>query len=128
MSDKTIVEKLMIKDARKVLFVNEPKNYDKLLGPLPKGAVVMKDPNERADIIQVFVNSRKELEEQLPRLKKHLNQNGALWVTYHKGTSKIKTDINRDSIYKYALTIGLQGVAMISVDEDWAALRLKVVG
>lgn len=28
----------------------------------------------------------------------------------------------------YAQTIGLQGVAMISIDDDWSALRLKAVG
>jgi hypothetical protein len=52
---------------------------------------------------------------------------GLLWVTYHKGTSKQKSDINRDSIAAYALTIGLQAVAMIPVDDDLSALRLKVV-
>ena len=70
---------------------------------------------------------RKDLEEQLPRLKPLLAPKGLLWVTYHKGTSKQKSDINRDSIAAYALTIGLQAVAMIAVDEDWSALRLKVV-
>ena len=59
------------------------------------------------------------------RLKKTLAPGGALWVTYHKGTSKIKTDINRDSINAYAGTLGMQAVAIISVDDDWAALRLK---
>ncbi|MCS4538947.1 MAG: hypothetical protein HYY67_08835 [Thaumarchaeota archaeon] len=49
-----------------------------------------------------------------------------LWVTYRKGSSKIKSDINRDSIYEYALSVGLQGVAMIAVDENWSALRMKV--
>ena len=49
-----------------------------------------------------------------------------LWVTYRKGSSKIKSDINRDSIYEYALSVGLQGVAMIVVDENWSALRMKV--
>ncbi|HEY4673895.1 MAG TPA: hypothetical protein VIH03_06995 [Nitrososphaerales archaeon] len=57
---------------------------------------------------------------------KYLNQNGVLWVTYRKGSSKIKSDINRDSIYEYALSVGLQGVAMIVVDENWSALRMKV--
>jgi hypothetical protein len=75
----------------------------------------------------VFVNSRKDLEGQLPRLKPLLAPKGLLWVTYHKGTSKQKSDINRDSIAAYAGTIGLQAVAMIAVDEDWSALRLKVV-
>jgi len=48
-------------------------------------------------------------------------------VAYHKGTSQIKTDINRDSINAYASTLGFQGVAMISINEDWSALRLKPV-
>jgi hypothetical protein len=60
-------------------------------------------------------------------LKKFLKPEGLLWVTYHKGTSKIKTDINRDSIAEYALSLGLKPVAMISVDEDWSALRLKIL-
>jgi hypothetical protein len=48
-----------------------------------------------------------------------------IWVTYPKGTSKIKSDINRDSIWKYAQTIGLEAVAIFSVDGDWSALRPK---
>lgn len=31
------------------------------------------------------------------------------------------------TIVEYARTLGLEGVAMISVDNDWSALRLKVV-
>jgi hypothetical protein len=46
-------------------------------------------------------------------------------VTYHKGTSHVRSDINRDSIWRYAQTLGLAAVAIIAVDEDWAALRLK---
>ncbi len=36
-------------------------------------------------------------------------------------------NINRDSIAEYALSLGLEGVAIISVDDDWSALRLKLV-
>ncbi|MBI2127073.1 MAG: hypothetical protein HYU02_07165 [Thaumarchaeota archaeon] len=127
MSEKPVAQKLMIKEGRKVLFVNAPKNYVAKLGELPRNVTVLKEPNEPADIIQVFVANNKEMEEQLPKLKKVLNPGGMLWVTYHKGTSKVKTDINRDSIYKYALSIGLQGVATIAIDEDCAALRLKLI-
>ncbi len=48
-----------------------------------------------------------------------------LWVTYPKGTSKVKADINRDIIREYARTIGLEAVALVSVDDTWSALRLK---
>jgi hypothetical protein len=49
-----------------------------------------------------------------------------IWVTYPKGTSAIETDINRDSIRTYAEILGLETIAIISVDSDWSALRLKV--
>ena len=62
----------------------------------------------------------------LPVPRFHVKVSCTKVITYHKGTSKTKTDINRDSINTYAQTIGLVGVAMISIDDDWSALRLKV--
>lgn len=38
-----------------------------------------------------------------------------------------QAEINRDSIAEYAASIGLEGVAIVAVDEDWSALRLKIV-
>ncbi len=128
MSDKTIAQKLQLKPGRSLLLVNAPKGYTSRLGDLPAGVTVLKAHAGPVDVIQVFAADREELEAQLPALKALLAPNGALWVTYHKGASKIKTDINRDSINAYARSIGLEGIAMISVDEDWSALRLKVVG
>ena len=56
-----------------------------------------------------------------------MTDDGKFWVSYHKGPSKIKTDINRDILREYALSIGLKAVAMISIDKNWAAMRLKVL-
>jgi len=126
MSDKTIAQKLMIKEGRSVFLRNAPHGYKSTLGTLPKNVAVVKTLTQPVDLIQLFVANRRELEEQLPRLKAALKPDGILWITYHKGTSGIKTDINRDSINTYAQTIGLVGVAMISIDDDWSALRLKV--
>ncbi len=125
MSEKTVAQKLFIKEGMKVIFVNTPQGYQARLR-LPKKVTVLKQPTEPADFIQVFVADRKELEEQLPRLKKMLSPKGMLWVCYHKGTSKTKTDIHRDTINAYAHTIGLEGVSLISVDDDWSAMRFKV--
>jgi hypothetical protein len=127
MSDKSVAQKLLIKPGQKVMLVNPPRGYKALLGAIPKGAKILKEAAEPVDLIQVFVGSRKDLEDQLPRLKPLLTPKGLLWVTYPKGTSKLKTDVNRDSIAAYASTIGLQAVAIISVDENLSALRLKVV-
>ena len=127
-SEKSVAEKLLIKPGYNILLLNEPDNYRKLLGQLPAKVILLTKPEGLFDLIQVFVTSRQELEEWLPRLKASLKPNGLLWVTYPKGTSKMKTDVNRDSINTFAKSVGLQGVAMISIDDVWSALRLKTLG
>ena len=125
MSDKSIAARLFIKPGYKVLLVNPPNGYLDQMGELPTGVIILSDSSCLVEVIQVFVANRAELEAELPKLKELLAPKGMIWVTYHKGTSKVKTDINRDTINAYAHSIGLEGVAMISIDEDWSALRLK---
>ena len=125
MSDKSIAERLFIRPGHQFLLVNPPMGYITQMGELPEGCTLLSDASDQMDVIQVFVAKRIELEAQMPRLKKLMAPKGMIWVTYHKGTSKVKTDINRDTINAYAQSIGLTGVAMISIDEDWSALRLK---
>lgn len=126
MSDKTVAQKLLIKENYKVLFINEPENYKVILGDLPKDVTILTEPTKSVDFIQIFVTSKKELEENLNELKSYMSPKGLLWVTYPKGTSKIKIDINRDIIREYAKSIKLGSVAMISIDDTWSALRLKL--
>jgi hypothetical protein len=127
MSDKSIAQRLSIKPGTKFLLVNPPQGYLAQMGALPQGAVLLSVSSSPVEAIQVFVANRLELEAQLPKLKGLLAPKGMLWVTYHKGTSKVKTDVNRDTINAYAHSIGLEGVAMISIDDDWSALRLKLI-
>lgn len=127
MSDKSIAQKLFIKPGNKFLLIDPPAGYLAQMGELPEGTIILSDSSCLVEVIQVFVTNRAELIEQLPRLKQLLAPKGMIWVTYHKGTSKVKTDINRDTINTYAHTIRLEGVAMISIDEDWSALRLKLI-
>jgi hypothetical protein len=125
MPDKTIVQKISIKRGSKFLLVNPPEGYTARLGVLPSEVHLLSQASSPVEAIQVFAANHGELEAQLHQLKPLLSLNGMLWVTYHKGTSKVKTNINRDTIVAYAKTLDLHGVAMISIDEDWSALRLK---
>ncbi len=125
MSEKSVAQKFLIKPDQKILLVNPPEGYRELLGSVPEGANIISNSNAPVDMVIAFINSGSELVEKLEKLSRQVKPGGILWVIYHKGTSKIKTDINRDTINAYARTIGLQGVAMISINEDWSGLRLK---
>ena len=128
MPEKPLAQKLLIKSGYRVLITNAPEGYRPRLGSLPPDVVVDDRVGSPADLIQFFVTSRRDLESGLPGLKKVLKPNGLLWVTYPKGTSGAGADINRDSIAAHASTIGLQAVAMVSIDDTWSAMRLKMVG
>ena len=122
---KNVAEKLMIKEGQRFLLLKEPSNYRGLVGRLPNKVKISTEAKGQYDVIQVFVASKNELNQRLPKLKTSLASDGIIWVTYPKGTSKRKTDINRDSIREYAQTIGLEADAIFSVDDDWSALRMK---
>jgi len=126
MSGKTIAEKLMLKPGQTFLLLKPPAGYERSLGAMPRGVKLTTTASGKVDVVQVFVGSREELQDSLPKLKKVVNPAGMVWVTYPKGTSGIKADINRDSIRAYAATLGLEAVAIFSVNSDWSALRLKV--
>jgi hypothetical protein len=125
MSAKPLSEELHIKENYTVLLLNEPSEYRSKLGKLPANVIVETAPSGAVDLIQVFVASRQELKDQLPKLKEILKPKGVLWITYPKGSSKKGMDINRDSIRELAKSMGLEAVANFSVDAKWAALRLK---
>ena len=127
MSDKTIAQKLMVKAGQTVLILNVPKGYQQSIGKLPTDVIILSKGGQPADIIQVFIRSKTELEDQLSSLKSMLKPKGILWITYPKGSGKIHADINRDVIRQYAATAGMEAVAIFSVDDDWAALRLKPI-
>src|SRR5437870_1648298 len=93
---KNVTEKLMIKEGQRFLLLNEPSNYRRLVGRLPNKVTISTEPNGQYDVIQVFVASKNELNQRLPGLKTSLASDGIVWVTYPKGSSKMKTDINSD--------------------------------
>jgi hypothetical protein len=125
MSEKSLVQKLSIKVGSQFLLVNPTSGYVALLGALPEGVRPLREANSAVAAIRVFITTKADLEAQLPHLKEVLAAKGMLWVSYHKSTSQMKTDINRDSTDDYANSLGLQGAAMISIDDDMAALHLK---
>ena len=107
--------------------LNPPAAYDQQIGSLPPDCLVLDENfNGEFDFIQVFTAGRAELVSALPVLIPRLAENGALWVSYYKGTSKFKTDINRDSIWEIGRQHGLDAVRQIAVDDDWSAIRFKI--
>jgi hypothetical protein len=109
-SSKPLAKKLALKPGQRFLLLAAPPGYKELLGPLPEGVVMTTKGEGNADAVQVFATTKKELRDALSKAKATLNPGGMIWLTYPKGTSRIKSDINRDSIRESSLRVGLQTV------------------
>ena len=127
MPDTPAARKLLIKPGFAVLLVNPPQNVKDLLGEVPEGVNLTEYLDGLADLILFFASSQKELEFHTAGLTKRLEPDGLFWIAYAKGTSKLKTDINRDSIRAYVPACGLQTVALVALNDDWAAMRCKKI-
>ena len=75
----------------------------------------------------VFINNNDTYLNFLKNNLKNVAPDSVLWFAYPKGTSKIKTDINRDTIRITGEEFGITTVTAISIDDTWSALRFRPV-
>ena len=127
MAQKSLAEKMCVREGYRLLLLVAPPGYAAELGPLPKGASWLRSSAGKADWVQLLARTRKELEQDLPAAKRHLAPDGLLWISYAKGGSLLAADVNRDVIMPVAPRFGLQAVAQVAVDSDGSAVRLEVV-
>ncbi|QHT62026.1 YdeI/OmpD-associated family protein [Paenibacillus lycopersici] len=80
------------------------------------------------DFVMLFAKDIASLTEHAPKALKAVKKDGLLWICYPKGTSKIKTDINRDRGWKVVKEAGWEGVSLVSVDDAWSAMRFRPAG
>ncbi len=122
----SLAQKLQIKSG-KLIVINAPKGYAEQLTKELKDLTVSTRSSGQAEAVLLFVNSLAEAQNLAPKAGKLVKPAGMLWIAYAKGTSKVKTDVNRDILWKAIEPIGWQPVRQIALDEVWSAMRFKPV-
>ena len=122
-SKRSLSDKLGIKEGFRIAILNPPKNYTKMLGALPDGVAVVERRGSGLDLIHCFVMSRREAASAISALKDNISSRGALWVSWPKASSGVKTDLNENAIRELGLKSGLVDVKVCAVDETWSGLK-----
>ena len=125
-SGTPLAQKLGIKSGATVIALEAPSNYRKLLRGLPPGVNFTGRVTAGCNFVHLFASQRRELEKQLPRLRKKLADAGTLWVSWPKKSAGVATDITEDVIRAVALPLGFVDVKVCTVDETWSGLKLMV--
>jgi hypothetical protein len=122
----SLAQKLQIKSG-KLIVLNAPKGYAEQLTKELKDLTVTTRAAGQAEAVLLFVNSLAEVDKLALKAGKLVKPGGMLWLAYAKGTSKVKTDVNRDKLWKIMEPTGWQPVRMIALDEVWSLMRFKPV-
>jgi hypothetical protein len=131
---QTISQKLRIAAGNTLLTLNAPADFKKGLGALPAGVKISADAKSFEQIHWFVMNKAqlaKEVNKVLKLLKPARPAGGddiILWIYYPKGTSKIQTDLSRDSGWEELMKNDhLTFINLISFDDTWSAFgaRLK---
>lgn len=73
-----------------------------------------------------FVTQQVEVESIARSLAPLAEGDAVIWFAYPKGTSRrYKCDFNRDTGWAALGAAGFEGVRLVSIDEDWSAMRFR---
>jgi hypothetical protein len=125
---KQTYEKLRLKPGYTIAVINSPTEYEKVVGTLPNNIVIVEEPTDKVDFVHLFIKNKSELDAFIDQALDAIKYDGMLWVSYPKGSSKVKTDVNRDILWELLLEKGIRPVMQISIDSTWSAIRFRPEG
>jgi hypothetical protein len=125
-SETPLLKKLGIKPEMKVILIQQPDNYFKLLELNISEQICKK--GETPDLIHLFVKNNASFENEMKKLKPVIKSNTSItiWISWYKKAAKIPTDITEDAIRNYALKNDLVDVKVCAVSDIWSGLKLVV--
>jgi len=124
-SGTPLAKKLGIKEGCRLGVMNQPENYFDLFTEIPRIELI-KDKRQKKDLLHYFTTSAAELKSDIAFLRESIAQDGAIWISWPKKASNMKTDLNEDLIRKMALENGLVDIKVCAVDEVWSGLKLVI--
>jgi hypothetical protein len=120
-SGTPLPRKLGIKPGFILLLLSTPRGFRKILGALPEGVRLVKEPGEGANLILWFLKSRKELAQGIGSVAARLEK-GSIWMIWPKKSSGVVTDLTQQDVRSAGLAAGLVDYKICAVDATWSGL------
>jgi len=123
-----LLTKLNYKGHRRIAVINAEEKFFRAVAKELIDVITDNDIDQRCpyEFMMLFVKSVADV-EQLAQVALHnLTADGILWFCYPKKTSKkFSSDLERDHGWKVLNDAGFWGIRMVSVDDDWSAMRFR---
>lgn len=120
---QTILDKLALKNEKNILIQGLPSSIEKQFAKLSfaKNLTPLLK-TRKLDFALIFAVNENQLNSILTDIFPALKTETRLWVAHPKVTSKISTDLNRESSWDRLYKMGYETVEMVSLDHVWQAV------
>jgi len=125
---QTLFEKLEFADEKNLLIQGLPSSIEKQFCKLSfaKNMTPLLK-NRKIDFALVFAVNECQLNGILKDVMPALKEESKFWVAYPKITSKIVTDLSRDSSWQQLRSAGYENVNEVTLDHVWSAARFEKI-
>jgi hypothetical protein len=125
---QTIFEKLQLKNEKNLLIQGLPSSIEKQFSKLSfaKNLTPLLK-SRRIDFALVFAVSESQLNGILHDIMPALKEDSKLWIAFPKLTSKIATDLNRESSWNKLAAAGYESLEQVSLDHVWNAAQFRKI-
>jgi hypothetical protein len=123
---QTLFEKLEFADEKNLLIQGLPSSIEKQFCKLSfaKNMTPLLK-SRKIDFALVFAVNENQLNGILKDVMPALKDGSKFWVAYPKITSKIVTDLNRNSSWEQLTSAGYETVNEVALDHVWSAARFE---
>jgi len=126
---QTLFEKLQLLEEKNLLIQGIPSSIEKQFTKLSFAKnVTPLLKSRKIDFALVFAINQNQLTSIMQDVLPALNEEGKLWVAYPKTSSKIVSDLNRDSSWNCLRTLGYEQHTEVTIDNVWTAIRFHRMG
>jgi len=125
-----LIEKLNYKGQERIVMIDAEESFVTAFSKDITNVIIDREIDQRYPygFILVFVKSASDVNRLTCMALHNLIADGVLWFCFPKKSSKkYKSDLDRDQGWRVLNVSGFHGVRIVSIDDDWAALRFRNV-
>jgi hypothetical protein len=126
MSSQSLLEKLQLKEEKNLLLQGLPLSIEKqfLKFSFSKNVTPLLK-SKKIDFALIFAFSQKQLKDILNEVVPALHPEAKFWIAYPKASSKIASDLCKESNWDCISALDYEPVRLIAVDNLWSAAWFK---
>ena len=119
-----LIDSLELKDEKNLLIQGLPSSVEKQFAKLSYAKnVTPLLKSRKVDFVLIFAVNQQQLKNILRDVFQVLHENSKLWIAFPKQSSKISSDLMRESSWAFMADLEYEGSTLVPVDHVWNAMK-----